>query len=187
MWDQFNKQNLVYRFKGPLWQLAKTLALEFCVFRSRWQLLLCQADFTVCTLLPAAIFLPLCSMHAWQHFHAGLAQLVTLPLPYPCSEAMLAQLLRDGNLVYRFMGPLWQPTCTPACGLSWGCRYHLKLNWTVLVFIWNQHAQLKSMPDFHSTAIIWVFTNSYGIEWMGCFIFVNIWVFKSFITLTVSQ
>ena len=30
VWDQFNKQNLVYRFMGPIWQPAKTLAGEFC-------------------------------------------------------------------------------------------------------------------------------------------------------------
>ena len=54
--DQFNKQNLAYRFMGPIWQLAKTFAREFHVFHSQWQLLPCQSDFTTYARLPEAIF-----------------------------------------------------------------------------------------------------------------------------------
>ena len=75
MWDQFNKQNLIYRFMGPLWQLAKTLASEFHVFLSQWQFLLCQSDFTIYPLLPEAIFdrwalldTAKQAQHSWQSF-----------------------------------------------------------------------------------------------------------------------
>ena len=56
MWDQFHEQNFVYRFMGLIWQLAKTLACESCVFCPQWQLLVCQSDFTIYALLPEAIF-----------------------------------------------------------------------------------------------------------------------------------
>ena len=32
IWDQFNQQNLVYRFMGPVWRQAQALAHEFRVF-----------------------------------------------------------------------------------------------------------------------------------------------------------
>ena len=56
MWDLFNKQNLIYRFMGHIMPSSESLAREFRVLHSQWQLFLCRPDFTICALLAEAIF-----------------------------------------------------------------------------------------------------------------------------------
>ena len=64
MWDQFNRQNLVYRFMSPIWQLAETLAREFSVFCSQWHLLALSNWFHNLYTPTGSKFWPLCSARA---------------------------------------------------------------------------------------------------------------------------
>ena len=81
MGDQFEKQNLVHRFMSPIWQLAKNLACEFCVFLlsvttpavSLWFCNLCTTT--------RSNFWLLYSAHALRNFQAVTAQLAILPSP----------------------------------------------------------------------------------------------------------
>ena len=80
MWDQFNKQNLAYSFKGPIWQLLKNTGTWIPCF-----------SLSVTTLAPSTLFhslrtttgsniWPLCSGHALRHFKQTQHGLLSFPL-----------------------------------------------------------------------------------------------------------
>ena len=89
MWDHFNKQNLIYRFMGPIWQLTKTMARE-----SRFLLLLLFFFLLSVSTLALSIwfnnlgtttggnFSSLSSAYALRHLQAGAEQLAIFSPPH---------------------------------------------------------------------------------------------------------
>ena len=141
MWDQFTNQILVvYRFRAPVWQLAKNSGTWIPCFRSQKQLLLCHSDFTVYARLPETVF-DRCArrMRCIQHFKTGSAQLAILFPPYLWFNSVTVQSCPKVNFIFMIQFSnsstmpkselhlvIWWLVCRPEMTLAVACALELK-------------------------------------------------------------